>query len=190
MDIKLGRGRISLTLYPKVNKIQDIPHREHRGHLFSRKPYVDKTHNNAREESSTPMLKQESNKSKSKTKGKILIVDDEPDITESFGLALEDSGFEVDKYNDPAVALASFKPTVYGLLILDIKMPKMDGFELYDKLKKIDKKVNVFFVSAFEVDREALSKQYSGLNIENFLSKPIHIPELIKRVEEQIWQMM
>jgi DNA-binding response OmpR family regulator len=51
---------------------------------------------------------------------KILIVDDEPDITESFGLALEDSGFEVDKYNDPAIALASFKPNVYNLLILDI----------------------------------------------------------------------
>jgi two-component system catabolic regulation response regulator CreB/two-component system response regulator ChvI len=135
------------------------------------------------------MLKQESDKSKSKTNGKILIVDDEPDITESFGLALEDSGFEVDKYNDPAVALASFNPNVYGLLILDIKMPKMDGFELYDKIKKIDKKVKVFFISAFEVDRAALSKQYPGLKIENFLPKPIQIPELIKRVEEQIHMM-
>jgi DNA-binding response OmpR family regulator len=127
----------------------------------------------------------EKRKSK-KTKSKILLVDDEPDITESFGLALEDSGFEVDKYNDPAVALASFKPNVYGLLILDIKMPKMDGFELYDKIKKIDKKIKVFFISAFEVDREPLSKQYPGLNIKNFLPKPIQIPELIRRVEEQI----
>jgi two-component system, OmpR family, response regulator ChvI len=135
------------------------------------------------------MLKQEINKAKPKTKSKILIVDDEPDITESFGLALEDSGFEVDKYNDPAVALARFEPNVYGLLILDIKMPKMDGFELYDKIKKIDKKVKVFFISAFEVDRAALSKQYSGLKIENFLPKPIQIPELIKRVEEQIHMM-
>jgi DNA-binding response OmpR family regulator len=135
------------------------------------------------------MLKQESDKSKSKTNGKILIVDDEPDITESFGLALEDSGFEVDKYNDLAVALASFNPNVYGLLILDIKMPKMDGFELYDKIKKIDKKVKVFFISAFEVDRAALSKQYPGLKIENFLPKSIQIPELIKRVEEQIHMM-
>jgi two-component system, OmpR family, response regulator ChvI len=132
------------------------------------------------------MLKEESDKSKSKTQGKILIVDDEPDITESFGLALEDSGFEVDKQNDPAVALASFKPNVYSLLILDIKMPKMDGFELYDKIKVIDKKVNVFFISAFEVDPVALSRQYPGLKIENFLPKPIQIPELIKRVEEQI----
>jgi DNA-binding response OmpR family regulator len=132
------------------------------------------------------MMKQESNKSKSKTNSRILIVDDEPDITESFGLALEDSGFEVDKYNDPAVALASFKPNVYGLLILDIKMPKMDGFELYDKIKKIDEKVKVFFISAFDIDRTEISKKYPGLKIENFLPKPIQIPELIKRVEEQL----
>jgi DNA-binding response OmpR family regulator len=123
---------------------------------------------------------------KTKTKNRILIVDDEPDITESFGLALEDSGFEVDKYNDPAVALASFKPNVYGLLILDIKMPKMDGFELYDKIKKIDEKVKVFFISAFDIDRAAIGKQYPGLKIENFLPKPIQIPELIKRVEEDL----
>jgi two-component system, OmpR family, response regulator ChvI len=121
-----------------------------------------------------------------KTKNRILIVDDEPDITESFGLALEDSGFEVDKYNDPAVALASFKPNVYGLLILDIKMPKIDGFELYDKIKKIDKKAKVFFISAFDIDHAEISKKYPGLKIENFLPKPIQIPELIKKVEEQM----
>jgi DNA-binding response OmpR family regulator len=103
-----------------------------------------------------------------------------------FGLALEDSGFEVDKYNDPTIALASFKPNVYGLLILDIKMPKMDGFELYDKIKKIDEKAKVFFISAFDIDHAAISKQYPGLKIENFLPKPIQIPELIKRVEEQL----
>jgi DNA-binding response OmpR family regulator len=149
-----------------------------------------KSHNNANVVDSRvvnkPMLKKKSNKAKSKTDGKILIVDDEPDITESFGLALEDSGFEVDKYNDPAIALASFKPNVYGLLILDIKMPKMDGFELYHKIKKIDNKVKVFFISAFDIDRAAISKKYPDLKIENFLPKPIQIPELIKRVEEQL----
>jgi len=121
-----------------------------------------------------------------KTKNRILIVDDEPDITESFGLALEDSGFEVDKYNDPAVALASFKPNFYGLLILDVKMPKIDGFELYDKIKKIDKKAKVFFISAFDIDHSEMSKKYPGLKTENILPKPIQIPELIKRVEEQL----
>ena len=115
-----------------------------------------------------------------------MIVDDEPDITESFGLALEDSGFEVDKYNDPAVALASFKSNVYGLLILDVKMPKIDGFELYNKIKKIDKKAKVFFISAFDIDHAEITKKYPGLKIENFLPKPIQIPELIKRVEEQL----
>lgn len=121
-----------------------------------------------------------------KSKKRILIVDDEPDITESFGIALEDSGFEVDKFNDPAIALASFRPNLYNLLILDIKMPKMDGFELYDKIKNIDKSVKVFFISAFEIDHAAIRKQYPSLKIENFIPKPILIPELIKKVNEQI----
>jgi two-component system, OmpR family, response regulator ChvI len=120
------------------------------------------------------------------SKKRILIVDDEPDITESFGIALEDSGFEVDKFNDPAIALASFRPTLYNLLILDIKMPKMDGFELYDKIEKIDKNVKVFFISAFEIDHAVIRKQYPSLKIENFIPKPILIPELIKKVNEQI----
>ena len=118
-------------------------------------------------------------------KKRILIVDDESDITESFGISLEDSGFEVDKFNDPGIALASFKPNVYNLLILDIKMPKMDGFELYDKIEKIDKKVKVFFISAFEIDPAAMRKKYPTLKIENFIPKPILIPELIKRINEQ-----
>jgi two-component system, OmpR family, response regulator ChvI len=120
------------------------------------------------------------------SKKRILIVDDESDITESFGIALEDSGFEVDKFNDPAIALASFRPTLYNLLILDIKMPKMDGFELYDKIEKIDKNVKVFFISAFEIDHVAIRKQYPTLKIENFIPKPILIPELIKKINEQI----
>ena len=120
------------------------------------------------------------------SKKRILIVDDEPDITESFGIALEDSGFEVDKFNDPAITLASFRPNLYNLLILDIKMPKMDGFELYDKIKNIDKSVKVFFISAFEIDHAAIRKQYPSLKIENFIPKPILIPELIKKVNEQI----
>jgi two-component system, OmpR family, response regulator ChvI len=120
------------------------------------------------------------------SKKRILIVDDESDITESFGIALEDSGFEVDKFNDPAIALASFRPTLYNLLILDIKMPKMDGFELYDKIEKIDKNVKVFFISAFEIDHAAMRKKYPTLKIENFIPKPILIPELIKRINEQI----
>ncbi|HEX5920645.1 MAG TPA: response regulator [Nitrososphaeraceae archaeon] len=65
---------------------------------------------------------------------KILIVDDEPDITSSLGKGLEQGGYDVQVFNDPLVALSNFKPNVYDYL--DIKMPNMTGFELYHKLKR------------------------------------------------------
>ena len=67
---------------------------------------------------------------------KILIVDDEPDITLTLEKGLEQGGYDVQVFNDPLVALSSFKSDIYGLLILDIKMPNMTGFELYRKLKR------------------------------------------------------
>ena len=62
----------------------------------------------------------------------------------------------------------------------------MDGFELYDKIKKINNKVKVFFFSAYDIDRATISKKYPDLNIENFLPKPIQILESVKRVEDQL----
>jgi DNA-binding response OmpR family regulator len=62
---------------------------------------------------------------------KILVVDDEPDITFTLHAILQKSGFEVSSFNDPLLALQSFKPHYYDLVTLDIKMPKMNGFELY-----------------------------------------------------------
>jgi CheY-like chemotaxis protein len=79
-------------------------------------------------------------------KKKILIVDDGPEIIKTFSLVLEDSGlYEVYSHNDPLIALKSFKPNFYDLLLLDIRMPQMNGFELYDKIEKIDNKVKVMF---------------------------------------------
>ena len=68
--------------------------------------------------------------------GKILIVDDEPDLTFGCSMTLRDEGFEVDTFNDPNIALSNFKPNYYDLAILDVKMPKLDGFSLYDEIKK------------------------------------------------------
>ncbi|MDQ3970340.1 MAG: response regulator [Thermoproteota archaeon] len=66
-----------------------------------------------------------------------MIIDDDPEITESFGLVLEDSGlFHVEKYNDPELALSNFKPDLYDVVLLDVKLPNVDSFELYDKMKK------------------------------------------------------
>jgi PleD family two-component response regulator len=79
--------------------------------------------------------------------GRILIVDDDPDITLSFSIGLEDDGFEVDAYNDPLDALLDFKPSFYDLL-LDINMPKMNGFELCTKILEIDLNVKICFITA------------------------------------------
>jgi two-component system, OmpR family, response regulator ChvI len=63
-----------------------------------------------------------------------LFVDDEPDMTTMLKMALERAGFTFDTFNDPLLALESFKPNLCGLAILDVIMPKMNGFELYNQL--------------------------------------------------------
>ena len=119
-------------------------------------------------------------------KKRILIVDDEADITLSFSLALEDSGlFVVDTYNDPLVALSNYRPNSYDLLLLDIKMPEMNGFELYDHIKKLDDKVKVCFISAHGVDFTALREQFPSLERDgiipnNIIRKPIEVSKLIE----------
>src|SRR5919109_3891121 len=86
----------------------------------------------------------------------ILIVDDEPDITTSLKMGLEDNGFEVYTYNDPLEALSNFKPNFYDMLLIDINMPYMDGFELYEKLLKMDINMRICFISAAEVNEKAM----------------------------------
>jgi len=82
-----------------------------------------------------------------KTKMKrILLVDDDYDHTITFKVGLELAGFEVDSYNDSAIALSNFKPDYYDLLLIDIKMPKIDGFGLYERIRKIDVKVKVWLL--------------------------------------------
>jgi DNA-binding response OmpR family regulator len=123
-------------------------------------------------------------------KKKIMIVDDDVDITNSFSLALEDSGlFEVDTYNDPLVALSNYRPNSYDLLLLDIQMPKMNGFELCINIKKIDSKVKVRFISEYDVDE--LREQFPSLELDCFNSKdiirgPIEVNKLIERVQTEL----
>jgi two-component system, OmpR family, response regulator ChvI len=120
-------------------------------------------------------------------KKKILIVDDDPDITMTFSLALENTGsFEVETYNDSVQALSNFKPNSYDFVLLDIKMPKLSGFELCDKIRKIDGKVKVCFISAFDPYSDELRDQFLSLKIECFIPKPIQIKELVKRIEVEL----
>ena len=117
---------------------------------------------------------------------RILIVDDEPDITLSFKMILEGNGFKVDTYNDPVVATGNFKAGAYDLVILDIRMPKMDGFQLYEELKKIDDKVKVVFITAFDINYEGLRKMYPELRIDSFVRKPVDSEYLINVVKDEL----
>jgi DNA-binding response OmpR family regulator len=117
---------------------------------------------------------------------RILLVDDEPDITYTLEIVLEDNGFMVDSYTDPTLALSNFKPGLYDLLLLDIRMPKMNGFDLYQKMKEIDSNVKICFLTASELFYEKYRKisAYPRVDKEKFIQKPLRTEELIRRLNE------
>ena len=117
----------------------------------------------------------------------ILLVDDEPDTTLALKEGIEGSGFAlVDAFNDPLLALAAFKPGTYDLLLLDVKMNKMGGFELYREIQKRDKKANACFITAYEIYYESLKHEFPGLNVGCFITKPIEINSLVKRIKMEL----
>jgi two-component system, OmpR family, response regulator ChvI len=119
-------------------------------------------------------------------KNRILVVDDEPDITLSLKLGLEVNGFEVDTYNDPIQALSNFKTGLYDLFLIDIKMPKMDGFELYKKLQQIDQKVKICFITAFELYYDKFKRIFPKINIKCFVYKPVSMGDLANIIKEEL----
>jgi CheY-like chemotaxis protein len=122
-------------------------------------------------------------------KRKILVVDDEPDNTSIFSMSLEDGGYEVDAFTDPLLALSKFKSDhkKYQLLILDIKMPEMNGFELYEEIKKIDNKVITCFLTAFgEGYTEEFGRRFSSSPNVSFIRKPIGVDDFVKKVNEMM----
>jgi two-component system, OmpR family, response regulator ChvI len=121
-----------------------------------------------------------------KTK-KIMLVDDEADILWLFKMILEsDARLKVDAFADPIVALENFRPGLYDLLLIDIAMPKMNGFELYDKIRELDKKVKISFVTASEMFYEEIRKEaFPELDDTiRFIRKPIENLDLVKRLRE------
>jgi DNA-binding response OmpR family regulator len=119
-----------------------------------------------------------------KNKIKILIVDDEEDITSSFKRILEIHGFEVDAYNDSMLALSKFRANYYDIALFDIKMPYIDGFDLYKKIKEIDDNIRICFLTASEAYYQQFrEKDYSQLGRDLFIQKPIELEELLKRIE-------
>ena len=117
---------------------------------------------------------------------KILLVDNEADITYALENTLDNYGFSIDSFNDSMLALNSYKSNFYDLVILDIKMPKMDGFELYNKIKERDPEVKICFLTASELFYEEFRKtRYmlgEKLGEEYFIQKPIKTDELVQKM--------
>lgn len=103
----------------------------------------------------------------SKRKKRILVVDDEPDVIITLRLGLEDTGlFEVYPFTSPELALKNFKSGFYDFLLIDMIMPTMNGYELYDKITGIDNKVKACFISAYEINYDALRERFPSLEME------------------------
>jgi CheY-like chemotaxis protein len=118
----------------------------------------------------------------------ILLVDNEPDSISVLSMGLEDGGFKVDAFNDPISALSNFKPNFYTMSILDINMPKMDGYQLCREIRKIDDKIKVCFLTGSEIYKEGLREPPSQLvdDIKCFIPKPVDIDDLVKKVREEL----
>jgi CheY-like chemotaxis protein len=125
---------------------------------------------------------------------RILVVDDDADITTTFKAAIEDSNdgndtnkkIEVYTANDPVVALSEFKPNFYDLLLVDINMPRMNGFQLCEKILAIDINVRVCLMSSGEINWEALREMYPTRQEGCFIRKPVTIDYLLKRIRSEL----
>ncbi|MGB5090565.1 MAG: response regulator [Nitrososphaeraceae archaeon] len=116
---------------------------------------------------------------------RILIVDDERDVGRTLEMILENYGFDIDCFTDAAMALKSFKPNVYDLIILDIKMAEINGFELYDQLKSRDSKIKTLFITALnsvEPYNTRNSKVYPLRGVRHFMKKPVSSEDLLGQV--------
>ncbi|HEX2614758.1 MAG TPA: response regulator [Nitrososphaera sp.] len=102
---------------------------------------------------------------------KIMVADDEPVITSTFKIGLERNGFQVGAYNNSQQALSEFRPGKYDLLLLDISMPGMSGFELYHEIRNVDAGVKACFLTAFGTYRRELTPALD--EVKCFVKKPV-----------------
>ena len=118
----------------------------------------------------------------SKSKAKIIIIDDDNDITNLFSIFLEYNGYIVDAYTNPVEAINNFRKNSHDLIVLDLKMPKMDGMTLYHKIKEIDNNVIICFTTADINYIEDLRKGI--IDIEKIvLYKPVLLKDLKNKID-------
>ena len=117
---------------------------------------------------------------------RIMIVDDEHEIARLFAIILQDNGFVVDVFNNPLSALSNYKAGFYDLLLLDIKMPKMDGFELFQNIKNKDNEAKVCFITAYEESLNDFRRLFPDLQeVDCFIRKPVEMDNLVEIVKSK-----
>ena len=118
---------------------------------------------------------------------RILVIDDNPDIVFTLRIALEtDSTIQVFGYDNPVTALVEFKPNFYDLLLIDINMPLLDGFQLAENLVRMDLNVRVCFMTAGEINMDAAKEVHPLKSIGCFIKKPITTEQLIRRIRAEL----
>jgi DNA-binding response OmpR family regulator len=117
-------------------------------------------------------------------KKKILIVDDNPEVTRAMKLGVELIGIEVVTFNDPVEAVEDFKAGSYDLVVLDFQMPKMNGFQVYREMRKVDPRVKICFLTAFDIYKSEFKTLFPELDVCSFLKKPILVSELAGQLNE------
>jgi DNA-binding response OmpR family regulator len=117
---------------------------------------------------------------------RIMLIEDEADIVILFKMILEsDVGVNVDSFTEPFSALNNFRSGLYNLIMIDIVLPKMNGFELYHKIRKLDNKVKICFLTASDMYFEEIRKNtFPELDTNHFIRKPISNEDFIQRVED------
>ena len=121
---------------------------------------------------------------------RIMFVDDEKDILSTVKRGLEsNNAFTVETFSSGESALQAFEShpeTYYDLVITDIRMPKMNGFELYRRIKEKNQSMKIAFITAFEINKEEFNKVMPSVNVIDFISKPLSISSLITKLKSML----
>ena len=117
-----------------------------------------------------------------KVRKRIMLVDDDKDILVILKKGLEMKDFEVHTFYDPIEALEKFKPDYYDIILTDVRMPGLNGFELYRRIRKQDEKAKVFFLSAIDIYENEVKLAFPNLDPDMFIHKPIGINDLVQTI--------
>jgi len=164
------KGKELINYYNRIQQLFTIKDKEHQ---------FNEIQTNFR----SPPTAMPSSATQSATK-RLLIIDDEEDITSALKAGLEKYGINVDVSNNPVSVLSNFKPGYYDLVILDIRMPNMDGLELYKVIRKLDNTIKICFWTAFEEAYEQFAKAFPTLSEQYFIKKPITLDDLVNRINK------